>query len=118
MCEIDLIDLEPCDLWNETKIGKARKAHVCDCCHGPIRVGESYTKLFTVHDGDAASEKSCQACDADAAEFQEDHSMRSVPSYMGELYQQCVADSLDEGDAVNADKYQQILKRRAERGTA
>ena len=114
MCEIDL---EQCDVWKETKIGKARKPHVCACCHGPIRVGESYTKLFTVQDGDAGSEKSCLACDDDAAEFTDDHSMRSVPSYMGELYGQCVQDSLDAGDAVNADKYQQILERMAERGT-
>jgi hypothetical protein len=112
------IDLEPCEVWKETKIGKARKAHKCDCCHGPIRVGEPYTKLFTVYEGDASSEKSCSACDDDVATFQDDHTVRGVPSYMPELYQQCVQDSMDEGDAVNADKYQQILKRRAERGTA
>jgi hypothetical protein len=106
MCDIDL---EPCEVWKESKVKAARKAHTCSCCHGPINVGEPYTKLFVVYEGEAESEKSCKACDDDVATFMADHTMRGVPSLMPDLYQQCVDESEDEGDAENAEKYRRII---------
>lgn len=87
------IDLDPCEVWRPEE-RKARKAHVCGCCGGLIRVGERYVSLFTVFDGEASNEASCLACWADNKEFGKTHSMCS-PSYLREMVDECVGDYRD-----------------------
>lgn len=41
---------------------KARKLHRCSECYGTINPGDTYEKVFVVHDGDASNFKTCQKC--------------------------------------------------------
>ena len=41
---------------------KARKLHQCQESFGAINPGETYEKVFVVHDGDASNFKTCQQC--------------------------------------------------------
>ena len=96
MCDIDL---EPCEVFRETPVKAARKAHVCSCCGGPIRAGEGYLQHFSVYDGEVRTEKACAACVAMTQAFAKAHSGHySNPSYMPDLLQGCV-DSGDEDAA-------------------
>lgn len=88
MCSIDL---EPCEVWSETK-RTARKLHTCDCCGGLIRPGRVYVVHFSMFHGEKTSEKMCASCLAVAEAFQADHGQRSVPSSMRELLYECVSD--------------------------
>lgn len=59
MCMID--DDAKAQLWTESK-QKARKLHKCGECGRGISPGETYWKVFGVHDGDAFSGKWCGHC--------------------------------------------------------
>jgi len=109
-------DLDPCEVWKLTEIKKSRKAHRCNCCGTTIPKGSSYFRLFTVHEGEASSEKSCQACHVEAQEFAADHGTRGTPSYMVELYQECVLGAEDEDDAESWAKWSQVLEDITTRG--
>lgn len=49
------------------KLVRARKAHVCHYCKNQIKIGETYSYIFAVYEGDAYSEHNCERC-ADLAE--------------------------------------------------
>ena len=90
------IELETCEVWSETE-RKARKAHTCSCCRGPIAPGERYVVHFSVLDGDATSEKSCLACHAARMEFGDAHESAPQPSYFPTLLRECIVSG--EGDS-------------------
>lgn len=110
-------DLDPCDVWKLTS-HKARKEHRCECCHTTINPGERYWRLFTVYEGEAGSEKSCNACNEAAEEFAAGHYVRSGPGSMRDLYQQCVMESEDDGDTESWAKWTQVLEDIDARGRA
>lgn len=101
MCDIEL---EPCEIFQETQV-KARKQHVCSCCGGLIKPGETYVKHFSLMDGDVTSEKSCAACVALAAEFKKVHGTYSNPSFMPELLQDCIESEEYEGNTAMVEKW-------------
>jgi len=111
------IDLEPCEVFNETVVKAARKEHVCSCCGGRIKLGEGYVKHFSIFDDDVTKEKSCLGCVATATEFQKVHGTRSNPSYMPDLLQQCIENEEDEGNTAMVEKWTteiKAMKRRRE----
>lgn len=67
-----VIDLEPCEVWRETKC-KARKVHRCSCCRRAILPGEEYLQHFSVFEGDPTSAKCCAECERDRLEFARAH---------------------------------------------
>lgn len=88
MCE--LMELEPAGVWVESK-RKARKLHRCDCCLGRIEKGSFYFKHFSVLGGYATSEKICEGCYGDRAEFAAEHnSLVPTPSYFREMLNECI----------------------------
>lgn len=90
------IDLDPCDVWQETP-RKARKEHVCTSCDGKIQTGERYLVHFSIFDGSICHGKLCSACEAARAEFTDEHDgMLPQPDYFPQLLSDCVADG-DEG---------------------
>lgn len=86
MCSLDL---DPCDLWSETRIGRARKEHRCDCCGGPICVGSPYTRIFMVAEGYASTETECDGCSLIAVLFKAAHRMRPNPSSLYDMLSEC-----------------------------
>lgn len=89
MCDIDFDGDRP-TLFNESR-RTARKEYVCDSCHGTIRPGTLYGRVFSVVDGYASTEKSCTACVAISDDFKKDHhGQTGFPSYMTELLTECV----------------------------
>ena len=105
MCSIDL---EPCSLWDEREV-RARKRHVCDCCHGLIEPGTIYVKHFSICDGDPTSEKCCAECKAARVEFADaDGHMMATPSYSLEMLRECVAEAFRE-DWTDEDKRWRVL---------
>lgn len=55
-------DGEPCELFDERVVARARKTHRCSECHEPIAVGDSYLRTFGVWGGDASRFKTCARC--------------------------------------------------------
>ena len=43
---------------------KARKEHTCDACKEPIRIGDTYTRVFLLYDGRKETIKRCTRCQA------------------------------------------------------
>jgi hypothetical protein len=87
MCSIDL---DPCSVSrNVTR--KARKAHSCSTCGGPIRAGETYHYSSWVFDGTAGSGKQCAPCHADMVTFSEAHDAYPAdPGYFRTLLEECI----------------------------
>lgn len=84
------IDLEPCAVWRE-KLRTARRDYRCACCGGPIRAGERYLDHFSVFEGNATSERMCNACDRDADVFAAAHDgMRCTPNYLPTMLRECI----------------------------
>jgi hypothetical protein len=99
------IELEPCEVWDETK-RRARKAHRCSCCKGPIAPGEIYLVHFSVMDGEVTSEKCCARCEEARGEFRDAHeSMTPTPGYFPFLLADCIA----EGDEESETKWRPML---------
>ena len=59
-CYCDYGDAE-CQLYRKNE-HKARKAHRCYECGGPIRPGERYEHVFAIWDGDPSNCKTCCRC--------------------------------------------------------
>lgn len=92
------LDYEPCAVWDVTT-PRARKAHRCGCCGSPIAIGEQYTRVFTVTDGDAATGKSCAACWVDIQQFAVAHEgMTPFPTEMIQTLADCIADGDEESE--------------------
>ncbi len=89
------IDLDPCEVWDETVVKAARKLHRCHCCGGPILPSKPYVKHFFIIDGQATFEKMCMTCDRMSKRFQDDHGQRSNPSFMPELLADCISEDDD-----------------------
>jgi hypothetical protein len=51
------------------KIKKSRKIHVCDWCGEQIHVGESYTKVIGIFDGEFNATKFHEECDLACSEY-------------------------------------------------
>lgn len=49
------------DVYDE-HFPRARKAHVCSACEGPIRPGDIYARVGIVFQGEAESLKRCLGC--------------------------------------------------------
>jgi hypothetical protein len=95
-----VVDLEQCSAFVDNPVKKARKEHVCDCCHRTIAIGEPYIKHFSVFDGDVTAEKCCTQCHADRVEFSlpRGHAM-CPPSGFEPMLLSCVDDmDLDDED--------------------
>lgn len=99
------IELEPCQVWSEHE-RKARKAHTCSCCRGPIAPGERYLVHFSVLDGDTTSEKCCLACNAARLEFGNAHDSIPTPQYFPVLLADCIA----EGDEESETRWKPMLQ--------
>ena len=88
MCSVEL---ETCECWVESQVN-ARKAHVCNCCRGPIIPGQTYVKHFSVYDGEPSGEKQCLPCYGVSRAFGAEHGVRGIPSAMEELLVDCVGE--------------------------
>jgi hypothetical protein len=100
------IELESCEVWDETK-RRARKAHRCSCCKGPIAPGDTYLVHFSVYDGAITSDKCCGRCEEARGEFGDAHeSMIPTPSYFPYLLADCIA----EGDEESETKWRPMLE--------
>lgn len=89
MCNLDI---DPCEVWSETEIQKARKEHRCDCCGGTIAIGTRYKRIFMVNDGYASNETECAACSLMMVLFKAVHHQWMSPSGMREVLQECFAE--------------------------
>lgn len=54
-------DYDPADIYSAAR-PKAKKAHKCFECGGPIAPGEQYERAFGVWSGSASTFKTCQRC--------------------------------------------------------
>ena len=45
---------------------KARKAHICQMCNGPIAPGDTYSRATMIYDGRIYDWVECSACQADS----------------------------------------------------
>lgn len=55
--------------FHVSKIVRAKKAHTCDSCHGPIAIGEQYQCSTFKFDGTFAMERCCDGCREASVEF-------------------------------------------------
>lgn len=116
MCEVS--DLEGCDVWSE-RVVKARKKHRCSACRAMIEPGSPYGKHFSVYDGSITSEAICADCWFSRQQFEDEHQIGIVPSYLIEFLRDCIIDNRDHND-----KWRPVLagvlkrKRAAERVAA
>jgi hypothetical protein len=115
MCQVEFED--NCGVWSETTI-TARKAHVCDCCGGPIKPGQKYLKHFSVHDGYPTSEKCCAPCQRVRAEFLKVHQTVGTPGSMSPLLDECIDSERDEGNTKMVAKWRRALGAMAKRKAA
>jgi hypothetical protein len=53
-----------CDAYTE-RVRKARKPHVCEGCARGIAVGETYTHVSGIFEGDPFTSRVCGACELD-----------------------------------------------------
>jgi hypothetical protein len=99
MCDIgDIHDL--CSVWNEARV-RARKRHACMECRGPIEPGTSYTKHFSVFDGDVTHGKICAFCWRTWVLFSRAHNgYRTAPPSLIEVLNNCIAEGDEESDRV------------------
>lgn len=88
-----VLDLEPCDVWEES-VHLARKEHVCSSCCLPIRPGDAYLSHFQVFEGEPFREKMCFVCWLAREEFAESHGVRCLPSALDDLVRSCIDDGL------------------------
>lgn len=88
MCQIDLDD--PCTVWNEQLVGRARKEHVCDQCGGVIIAGSSYFRHFSISDGEPTNEARCLPCETITCAFQREHRYRFTPASMRVMLEECL----------------------------
>lgn len=107
MCQLDFDEMA--SVWDETQV-KARKAHRCDCCDGPILPGEVYLKHFSLHDGYVCSEKVCAACRPMRAAFLAAHGSTGTPGSMRPLLDQCIEAEADEGHEDVAERWREELR--------
>ena len=104
MCDIDL---EPCEVWRETR-RRARKAHRCSCCRVEIPAGEMYCDHFSVYEGDGRREKLCLVCHADRERFADAHGgMICMPDHLPDMLADCIA----EGDEESEQMWKPMLDR-------
>lgn len=89
MCEINA---DPCEVWNETIVKRARKEHRCDCCFGTIPIGASYKRIFMVSDGYPYDETECAGCSLMMVLFKAAHRQWMTPSSMREVLQECYSE--------------------------
>jgi hypothetical protein len=86
------IDLEPCDVWRETR-RRAVKEHLCSCCRRAIPPGEDYLVHFSLFDGDTHSAKCCAECERDRQEFARAHQgTLCAPDYLPDLIAECISE--------------------------
>jgi hypothetical protein len=97
MCQID--SDEQAEVWTDKLIGKARKEHTCDMCHGAISPGGSYLHHFSVFDGDVTSERQCIQCCTIVAAFRREHRTWFCPSGMRDMLIECLDEDSYRGDA-------------------
>ncbi len=102
-----VIELDPCYMWSESE-RRARKAHRCSCCAGPIHPGERYLVHFSIFEqGDEPkSEKCCAWCRDARGAFSHAHDeMLPLPSYFPTLLRDCIAD----GDPASESQWKPML---------
>jgi hypothetical protein len=108
------IDLEPCDVWEEIRVNKARKEHRCSCCRRIIAVGESYLAHFSIFEHEACHEKLCADCEQDRKAFAEAHdAILCTPGYLPEMLESCIAD-----EPESKEKWEPMLAAIMTRGAA
>jgi hypothetical protein len=98
MCDIDFDSGESATVWQNTFVGRARKAHVCDMCEGRIEPGESYLRHFSVFDGSPNNEAQCLRCCTIVAAFRREHRHYYNPSGMRELIVECLQEDSRYGE--------------------
>lgn len=96
MCEISYDD-GPCTIWEEKHV-RARKEHVCSCCHAIVWPGEKYTTHFSLFDGEATYEKCCSECDVWRQLFGSvpEHHGVPGPGYFREVLGDCIGSGGEE----------------------
>jgi hypothetical protein len=114
-----VIDLDPCDVWHETR-RKARKEHKCSCCGRTVRKGETYLVHFDIFEGRHNSEKCCAECEQDRNEFCKAHgSAVCSPGYFPVVLEECVSDDPDDEDGNRWEPMlERLVARRKERGAS
>lgn len=118
MCDIDF-DGESPSVWSE-RTATARKEYQCDSCHGTIRAGKVYGRLFAVSDGYAWDEKLCEACLAISDAFKkEHHGQTGYPSHMSTLLRECIQleEDVHGPSAPASKKWKKALGEMKRRGT-
>lgn len=90
------VDLDPCEVWQETN-RKARKEHKCSCCCRTIKVGEQYLVHFSVFEGNSLSDKCCDQCEGDRAEFALVHDgVLCTPHALPDMVRSCIGEGGDD----------------------
>lgn len=108
MCDIDYDDGEHCAMWEERKVGKAKKDHKCSCCGGAIAKGDSYVTHFSIFGNEPWHEKKCLPCDQIVQDFKKEHDGQSgIPSYIPELLHHCIDE--EGADSEAGKKWQAAL---------
>lgn len=99
MCDIDFDSGERADVWMNTFVGRARKAHVCDMCQGAIEPGEPYVRHFSVFGSyGACNEAQCLRCCTIVDAFRREHRHYYNPSGMRELIVECLQEDSRYGE--------------------
>jgi len=95
MCIVSIDDCEPFEFFTEVT-RKARKAHICSACGGPIRKGSKYVVHSSKFDGELESSKCCHECDCCRGEFATHHEgIMPTPSNLKDMLIECVHDTDD-----------------------
>jgi hypothetical protein len=117
MCDIDL---EPCQVFVNTHVGRARKPHKCDACDGAIAAGSAYVRHYSVFDGESTSEKFCRPCFDDMEEFgKHPGHMLCTPGSMEPVILSCLTDDpFDYPDDKDAKRWREMLDGMAARKQA
>lgn len=76
----------------EVRDVKARKPHVCACCHGAIAAGDTYRRAAAGWEGTAISEAMCSSCAEAADAYETEHNFHTMPSGIEPLIEECVAE--------------------------